>query len=197
MRNLKTFILTVCVLFIAGTINAQKIKLISGSLDALKSETSINVEFTYDKNMQIGKKTEATYVAEKKEEYNKKEAGKGDQWALSWVADRKEKYEVKFTELFSENGIQISYTPAKYTLIFHTIATEPGFNIFITKKYADIDAEVTIVETANKSNVIAKISVMNAPGRTYGYGDLDTGVRIQEAYATAGKYLGKFIKKGK
>ena len=95
MRNLKTFILTVCVLFIAGTINAQKIKLISGSLDALKSETSINVEFTYDKNMQVGKKTEATYVAEKKEEYNKKEAGKGDQWALSWVADRKEKYEVK------------------------------------------------------------------------------------------------------
>ena len=59
---------------------------------------------------------------------------------------------------------------------------------------AEIDGEALIVETANPSNVIARISVLNCPGRTFGGNDYDTGERIQEAYAVAGKGLGKFIK---
>jgi outer membrane lipopolysaccharide assembly protein LptE/RlpB len=196
MKNLKTILLAICALFFAGTVNAQKIKLISGSLDAVKTETSLNTEFTYDANMQVGKKTEKAYVSEKKSDLNKKEAGRGDMWAMDWVGDRKTKFEPKFNELLTDNGFNVQST-AKYTVIFHTIATEPGFNVYMMKKNAEIDAEVTIVETANKSNVIAKISVMNAPGRTFWGGDFDTGVRIQECYATAGKYLAKFLKKGK
>ena len=83
---------------------------------------------------------------------------------------------------------------AKYTLIFNTLRTEPGYNVVISRKDASIDGEANIVETANPSNVIATISVKNAPGRIFGGYDYDTGVRLQEAYATAGKKLGKFIK---
>lgn len=197
MKNLKTIIFFAIFMSFIGSANAQKIKLVSGSLAALKSETSINVEFTYDKNMIVGKKTEVAYVSEKKSELNQKEPGRGDKWSMSWVGDRIERFEPKFIQLFSEEGIPVSTTPVKYTLIFHTTSTEPGFNIVMVKKNAEIDGEVTIVETANRNNVIAKLTVMNAPGRTYWGGDLDTGVRIQECYATAGKYLGKFIKKSK
>jgi hypothetical protein len=37
--------------------------------------------------------------------------------------------------------------------------------------------------------------VQNCPGRTFGGNDYDTGTRIQESYAVAGKGLGKFIDK--
>ncbi len=83
---------------------------------------------------------------------------------------------------------------AKYTLIFHTTSTEPGYNVYVSRKNAEIDAEVTIVLTADKSKKIATISVNNAPGRTFSGYDYATGDRIVECYAVAGKKLGKHIK---
>ncbi len=148
--------------------------------------------------MSVGKfATEAEYIAKKTDDYNKKEPGKGDRWAKDWVADRHNMFEPKFDELFErESGLSTGdYKDAKYTLIYKTLTTEPGFNVYITRKNAETDAEVWIVETANPSKIIAKISVENAKGRTFGGNDYDTGVRLAECYADAGKYLGKFMKK--
>ena len=83
---------------------------------------------------------------------------------------------------------------AKYTLIFKTTSTEPGYNIGISRKNAEIDAEAWIVETANKAKKIAIITVTNAPGRMFGGYDFDTRSRIAEAYAVSGKKLGSYIK---
>ena len=89
MKNLKSILLSACVLLFAGTVSAQKIKVISGDIAVLKTETSLNTEFTYDANIQVGKKTEKTYVAEKKSELNKKEPGRGDMWALAGLVIEK------------------------------------------------------------------------------------------------------------
>ena len=64
---------------IAGlTVSAQKIKLEDGSVDAIKSETTFNYEFTYD-NMAVGKfDKEADYVKKKTDDYNAKDEGRGD-----------------------------------------------------------------------------------------------------------------------
>lgn len=173
---------------------AQKLKLTEGDLSALKSETSINFEFTYD-NMAVGKfDTEKEYIDKKTEEYNKKEAGRGDNWAKSWVSDRQSRFEPKFIELFTKSSEMSESKTAKYTIIFKTKFTEPGYNIYISRKNAKIDADAVIVETANKKKVVAIISVDNALGRTFGGYDYDTGLRISEAYADAGKALGKYIK---
>jgi hypothetical protein len=173
---------------------SQKIKKTEGDLAPLKNETNINIEFTYD-DMSVGKyKKEQDYIDTKTVEYNKKEPGHGDRWAKSWVSDRKGRFEPKFAQLFSENSDMAVTTKAKYTLIFHTISTEPGYNIAISRKNAEIDGEVLIVETANRNNVIAKLSVSNAPGKSVMGNDYDTGERISEAYAKAGKSLGKYIK---
>lgn len=176
---------------------AQHIKLIEGDLSPLKGQTSINTEFTYD-NMSVGKfKTEAEYVSKKKDEYNKKEPGKGDKWAQDWVADRTGNFDRKFNELFEKHSnirVTGSKHDAKYTLIYKTTFIEPGYNIYITRKNAETDAEVWIVEAANPSKVVAKIDVKNAKGRTFGGNDYASGERIGECYADAGKYLGKFIK---
>jgi hypothetical protein len=84
---------------------------------------------------------------------------------------------------------------AKYTLIFHTTHTETGYNIGISRRNAYIDGEIRIVETANPSNTVARITVDNAPG-TMPFGmDFDTGSRLAEAYAKAGKEVGKLLRK--
>jgi hypothetical protein len=146
--------------------------------------------------MSVGKfANEADYIAKKKAEYNAKEAGRGDSWEKSWVSDRKMVFEPKFIDLFEKNADMTVKADAKYTIIFHTTTTEPGFNVYITRKNAEIDAIATIVETANRSKVVAVLSVKNAPGRTFGGNDYATGDRIAECYAVAGKRLGKFIKK--
>jgi len=173
---------------------SQKIKKVEGDLAPLKNETNINIEFIYD-DMSVGKyEKEQDYIDAKKAEYNKKEPGRGDRWAKSWVSDRKGRFEPKFEELFSENSHMAVTPKAKYTLIFHTTSTEPGYNIAISRKNAEIDGELLIVETANRNNVIAKLSVNNAPGKSVMGNDYDTGERISEAYAKAGKSLGKYIK---
>ena len=70
---------------------------------------------------------------------------------------------------------------------------EPGFNVGVARKNAFINGEAIFVESANHENILAKVSIENSPGRdAFGY-DFDTGLRIQEAYAKAGKELVYFV----
>ena len=177
-------------------LSAQKLKLTEGNLDVLKGQTEINTEFTYD-NLKVGKyDKEEDYIKDKTADYNKKEAGRGDSWAKAWKDDREARYEPKFMELFSDKGDikAVHKKTAKYTLIFKTSFIEPGFNVGVWRKNASMNGEVWIVETANPAKALAKISVDKAQGRVFGGFDFDTGVRIAEAYADAGKALAKFIK---
>lgn len=192
----KIYVLTLLMAVLATTSFGQKIKVLEGSLDALKGTDKLNLEYDYSK-MGVGKfATEKEYINKKKKEYNDKEAGKGDEWEQSWVADRANRFQPQFEELFGKHsGITAGNIPnAKYTLVFKTTYTEPGYNIYVTRKNAEIDGEALIVETANHNNVIARLSVLNSPGRTFGGNDYDTGSRIQESYAVAGKGLGKYLK---
>lgn len=52
----------------------------SGSIDAVKSEKKVNIQYDYS-SFGVGKfKTEAEYVDAKVKEYNEKEPGKGDKF---------------------------------------------------------------------------------------------------------------------
>jgi hypothetical protein len=175
----------------------QKLKLIEGDLKVLKGVKGVNTEFTYSP-MTIGNKglDEKDYIAEKKKNLNEKEAGRGDKWEKSWVSDRQERFEPNFRELFAKHAAMTATdASSQYTLIFKTTRTEPGWNIGITKYPAFIDGEAWIVETGNPEKVVAKISIRNSPGRSAWGMDWDTGARLEEAYAKAGKEVGAFIKK--
>lgn len=184
---------------LTSLVYGQKMKVEQGSLAPLKGETELNVEFTYD-NMAVGKyDQEADYIADKKKSYNEKEAGTGDKWEMSWVEDRKNRYEPKFFELFNKDASTVGGNKpnAKYTMIFHTSFTEPGFNVGVMRKNANINAEAIFVETANRDKIVCKISIVAAQGgAALGY-DFDTGQRIMEAYAVCGKRLNGRVKDGK
>jgi len=173
---------------------SQKIKLVEGNLSALKGQNSINLEFSYD-GVRVGKyANEKEYIEKKKADYNAKEPGKGNQWEKDWFSDRKGRFEPRFTESFTAAGMSAK-PDAQYTLLFNTTFIEPGFNVGIARKNAYVDGTAVLVATADKSKVLARLTVDNAPGRIFGGYDFDTGLRIQECYATAGKGLGRFIGK--
>jgi hypothetical protein len=181
---------------IAGSLgaDAQRIKTVNGNADILKNESAVNIEFVYD-GLSVGKfDKEADYIKTKTEEYNKKEPGRGDSWAKSWVSDRESRFEPRFINEFQDATGMTVKKDAKYTLVFKTTSIEPGYNIVISRKNAEIDAEAWIVETADKSKKLAEFTISNAPGRIYGGYDYDTGTRIQESYAVSGKRLGKYLK---
>ena len=52
-----------------------------------------------------------------------------------------------------------------------------------------------LVETANPSNVVAEVIILNSPGRTFMGDDYSVSSRVSEAYAKAGKEFAKQIKK--
>jgi len=177
-------------------LSAQKLKLTEGNLDVLKGQKEVNTEFTYD-NIKVGKyDKEEDYIKDKTADYNKKEAGRGDTWARAWKDDREARYEPKFMELFNNKGDikAVHNKNAKYTLIFKTTFLEPGYNVGVWRKNASMNGEVWIVETANPSKALAKISVDKAQGRDWAGFDFDTGQRLAETYADAAKALAKFMK---
>lgn len=181
---------------------AAMVKLESGSLDALKQETAVNVVYSYE-GMQVGKfVNEKDYLDKKAAEYNQKEAGRGDTWRKAWVDDRASRFQPKFEELLNKQ-FSGSKTPlnfgahpeAKYTLTVKTTFTEPGWNVAIMRQPALISATVLLVETQNQTSPVATLTITKATGMdAWGY-DFDTGLRLQEGYAKAGKELGILIRK--
>jgi hypothetical protein len=217
MRKMSRLAVFAVMVLMANRTSAQKVKLEEGDLSPLKSEKILAFAFTYD-SMSIGgsthgrppgpphpphppgpghshaQQTEAEYVAKHTEDYNKKSPGKGDEWAKAWKDDREALYEPGFTKEFEKYGGLQPDPKAKFTLIFKTTNTEPGFNVGFMRHNAEISGVAWIVETANKSHVIAKISVTNSPGGNFFENDYATDERIATAYSEAGRGLGYFIK---
>lgn len=177
----------------------QKLKVTSGDLKFLKGQTHINIEYDYD-NMGVGKfDKEEDYVTEKVEDYNKKEAGRGDEWKENWINDREERYEPKFEELINKNLEKFNakvgeFPDATYTLVLKTTFTEPGFNVGVVRKNAYTDYEVVFINNETQEEM-ATMTIVKSPGLgAMGY-DFDSGLRIQESYAKAGKELGQYLAK--
>ena len=202
MKKLRSQWLVAVIAFVlVSPLAAQDMKLNSGSLDFLKGQTMLNVEYVYD-GLTVGKGTEQAYIEKKVAEFNSKEPGKGEKWLENWKADRTKRYQPKFEELlnkqFTERKVNFKagqYPDAKYTLVLKTLNLEPGYNAFVSRAPAQISTEAKFVDTKDRSKELAVISILKAPGRdAMGY-DFDPGYRLQEGYAKTGKELGVFLYK--
>lgn len=197
-------LIAICsLLILSGTYtSAQKIILESGDGKVVSSEKMMNIEFDYSE-FGVGKfEKEEDYVKQKKDEYNKKEPGKGDKWHESWVGDRKNRFEPKFLELINKGlekkGVMVGKNPsAKYTLKVKTTFIEPGFNVGVMKRPAAVSFKYIFYETANPSNIVAVYSQNEVPGSQFGGYDFDVGTRVAESYAKGGKMLAAMFAKMK
>ncbi|HVD96904.1 MAG TPA: hypothetical protein VNB90_01790 [Cytophagaceae bacterium] len=194
----KIFLLPLMVVIIAFSAAGQKITTVTGNLASMKGETKFNLIYNYD-NLAVGKyPTEQEYLDYKKGEYAKKDPAKAEEFEAGWKAARAKYYQPKFEELINKHAgrsVLPSNTDAKYTLILKTTFIEPGFNVGVMKQPAYINVEYIFVETANPSNVVAKLTQNKIPGSQYGGYDFDASARIAESYAKAGKMLGGLMAK--
>ena len=182
-------------LFIPYFTHAQEVDISKGELNLLKNESTINIEFTYEK-MGVGDfSKEIDFIKKKTEEYNTKEAGTGDSWAIKWQDDKAMKYEPKFILGFTNLSKMTVSKDAKYTLIFNTRSLEPGYNVGISKRNAGIDGTATIVETANRTKKLIVLTVERPRENKFRGAAFDAGSRIADAYYLSGQKIGKFIKK--
>ncbi len=201
MRRLTSFILfTLSVFFLSSC--ASMVDFTSGDkeLSFLRGEQTVDVKFDYS-DMAVGEyENEEDYVEKKVKEKNEDEPGSGDEWRKEWKGNRESKFEPEFLKLLNEYvtddknlNFDKGNDDAKYLMIVETTFTEPGFNVGVARKDAEIDLEIRFVEKSNPDNVVTKLNLEDVPGRSsMGY-DFATGARLTEAYAKAGKELGNYI----
>ncbi len=191
MKKIFVSLLLVSMVF---TSFSQKIIQKSGSLNPIRGQTIVEIQFTYN-DMTVGKMSEADYVQKKMEEADKRDGDGGEKWFDSWNSDRSERFQPKFILLFNKYSKLLhaveNNEAANYIMIVNTFFTEPGFDVGVAGKPAFISTTITFVAKDNPENEIALFEVLNAKGLA----TFDTGFRIQEAYAKTGKGFGAYLSK--
>ena len=197
-----TLLLTFALIVLGAS--AQKIKHTKGNMDFLKTQDELSLSFVYPDNINVGKLTEDEYIKTKMEKAEDKEKGAGEEWKENWYKDREDHYQPKFAQVFNDNikdekrdlFIDESIT-AEYGIIVTTTFIEPGYNVGVSRKNAYVNLTVTFVKNDNPENILAEFTILKSPGRTFMGSDYDTGMRIGEAYAKAGKEFALFLVKHK
>lgn len=189
--------LLVLLIAASATLTAQEINKTGGKPEVLKEIDSMNIEFDYSR-LTVGEMgREANYVKRKRDDYNKKEPGRGDAWVIAWNNDRPRAYEPKFMELFNENSERqiVRDSTSRYTMIFKVTFIEPGFNVGIKRKKASVNGDIWIVETANRKKALLKYHIEDATSKTFAATTFDSSVRISEGFGNAAKGLAKYMAK--
>lgn len=201
--------------------SGQKIKWENGEgLAFLKGQDVLNVAYDYS-SITVKGQPEADYVTQQKEDLNKEKAGDGDEFEHEWTEAREAKYQVHFEREFNKTlkGKSDSVTihtgdDAKYTVIIKANDMELGKGKTFVSKPAKMTFTITIVETANQDNILAKgvlekvegeVKAPKGSGFIPGAGGamaLTANVqnrsysnRLAECYEKAGGALAKYIKK--
>lgn len=172
---------------------AQDVKLASGKIEVLKGVDSFQIVFDYSKLSVGDAGREANYIKMKKAESEKKSPGSAYAWEEKWINDKSNKYEPKFVaEFLKTSDIQIgNFEDTRYQLIFKPMLLEPGYNIGIRNKAANLNAEAWIVETSNPKKAIVKIKIEDASAK--GKYDQDPAIRIADVYGDAARALSRFL----
>jgi len=184
---------------ISTTIFAQnKLTIESGNLSFLKGQTEVNVERNYGSPLfQADNFTETEYLNRRQKETIEK---KGEAAWKIWIETWEKNVEMVWTEKFIEGlnkSKKIKFSQnveAKYTLIIHPKWMYAGWSGFVMQP-GKLSSEITIVETANPTNVLATIKgdKIEGVGSKVDYG-MEYG-RIAAAYEKTGKEISKEIKK--
>ena len=184
---------------VSTTVFAQnKLTVESGNLNVLKDQTEVNVQRIYGEPLfQAENLTETDYLNKRHQETVAK---KGEAAWKTWIDFWEQHVETIWTEKFIEGlnkSKKIKFSQnveTKYTLIIQPKWMYAGWQGFVTQP-GKLSADITIVETANPSNILATIKAdkIEGIGSKVDYG-MEYG-RISAAYEKTGKEFAKELKK--
>ena len=195
---MKKIIAVVIVLFLFQFSFSQKLKLLEGDLTELKGVDSYNVVFDYNGVKIPNYESEEDFLKDKMAKRDKKEKGLGEKFKKSWFDDRTKLYEPYFVDNF--NGyfimkrkirVRKGSPNEKYTIKIKSTMIYPGYNVVAAWEQSKVRAIITIYETGNPEQIIAKINAKNILGKS----DYNSGIRIANSYGILAKGLAKFLKK--
>ncbi|MBP9794369.1 MAG: hypothetical protein KBC56_10280 [Flavobacterium sp.] len=197
-------ILVLSLIFVANALLAQKVDVVSGNFTALKGQSEVNVVFDYS-HFKLMKEnlTEAQYIQNRVKELNEKTKGNGEIWKKKWEGAKEMFWTPKFLEIANvvakktktNLSFQEGLASAKYTLLVEAVWIFPGWDAYMMKQPAKVTTRIKLVETANKSKVLAELLSEEAPGDQWG-SNFSNESRIGEGFAKTAKTLGaKFIAK--
>ncbi|AZB00506.1 hypothetical protein EG359_13155 [Chryseobacterium joostei] len=198
----KLFLLVFMVIMTTAAFGQEKMNLVSGGFEVLKDQTEVKVELTFEDVLFMKENiTETQYLENRKKQVldNPKRGEKAwNMWITEWERYKKEEYINYFTKGLNKTYKDILFkkdSSAKYTLLLETKWIFPGWHAGLTMMTAEINGTVKLVETNNHSVVLAEVELnkfdrfVNNDEVVMEYG------RIAGAYESAGRYLGKKIKK--
>ena len=198
----KLFLLVFMVIMTTAAFGQEKMNLVSGGFEVLKDQTEVNVELTFEDVLFMKENiTETQYLENRKKQVldNPKRGEKAwNMWTTEWERYKKEEYINYFTKGLNKTYKEILFkkdSSAKYTLLLETKWIFPGWHAGLTMMTAEISGTIKLVETNNHSVVLAEVELnkfdrfVNNDEMVMEYG------RIAGAYESAGRYLGKKIKK--
>jgi hypothetical protein len=112
---------------------------------------------------------------------------------MQWTAQRKTGFEPAFIQSFKASSGKDTLSSSKYRLIFNTDYIEQGFSsaAIMVHKNPEIRGELTLVESADPTKIIAKAKITKAMGKAGPH--FETGEHLDGAYNKAGDGLGAFI----
>lgn len=193
----------VALLLVSSITFAQKLKVKSGDFKILKGQKEVNVEFDYS-NLKLMKDniTEDKYVTDRVAELNAKNKGNGDIWKKKWESSKELIWSPKFLELMNvimtkskkDISFQEGKKEAKYTLVVDVVWLYPGWDIAMMKQKAKVTTVIRLVETANRSKVLAEVTSDEAPGDQWG-NNFSNESRLGEGFAKTGKSIAQLISK--
>lgn len=190
------------VIMTTAAFGQEKMNLVSGGFEVLKDQTEVNVELKFEDVLFMKENiTETQYLENRKKQVldNPKRGEKAwNMWITEWERYKKEEYINYFTKGLNKTYKEILFkkdSSAKYTLLLETKWIFPGWHAGLTMMTAEISGTIKLVETNNHSVVLAEVELnkfdrfVNNDEVVMEYG------RIAGAYESAGRYLGKKIKK--
>ena len=198
----KLFLLVFMVIMTNAAFGQEKMNLVSGGFEVLKDQTEVNVELKFEDVLFMKENiTETQYLENRKKQVldNPKRGEKAwNMWITEWERYKKEEYINYFTKGLNKTYKEILFkkdSSAKYTLLLETKWIFPGWHAGLTMMTSEISGTIKLVETNNHSVVLAEVELnkfdrfVNNDEIVMEYG------RIAGAYESAGRYLGKKIKK--
>ena len=167
---MKKFTLLLC-LFSAIAISSISQTILWDSLSDkkltfLKGENRMNVEYVFD-GVLINGKTESEFLDTRKEEFNDKKEGRGDNFVQHWQDVKTKRYPEHFEKSFKKTAkktMKISQGENEnYKLVVKLVKAKTGEGTYVKNVPASAEFEISFVETAT-NKVMAKGRILNAKG---------------------------------
>jgi hypothetical protein len=199
MKKRSLFILGIVPTFLFAQVKPE---IVSGSADAIKGATKMNVVFDftdckyYEENM-----SEEAYIKRRKDEVREKHGdAEVEVWYKDWLDTRSNKIPNLFISNLSKYVKNIDFTmndtEAKYTMTIKVSWIYPGYFAVAMNQPAKATSTLTFTENSNPTKALFVMKYEKTRGIVGPFGPApNTNTRIADAFNALGIYLGKYLKK--